>query len=1032
MANLSKPFIERPVFTSLFMAAIVFFGVLSYFSLPVSDLPSIQYPTIQITTSYPGANPDTIANTVTSPLERQFSTIDNVKTIASTSSNGSSNIVLIFGLDKPLEVAAQDVQNAINQAMPNLPNNLPNNPVYNKVNPADTPILVYSLSSNSVPKGEIYDYAYSLISNRISMVEGVSQVQIYGAPSAVRIQVNPDLLSSKEISLGMIANSVRQSNPDLPTGTLYGPYKEFNINVFGQLLKAKGYNDLVVRNNKGAMVKLKDIGRALDSLKDDKMSLNYYKDEYKSPGVVLAIRKQPGSNTVKVIQGIQEKLPTLLKELPKAIDLHTIFDQSFWIFESVEDVEVTLLVAFMLVGLVTLFYLGKTIDTIIPVLVLPMTILGTFVFMYLFGFSLDILSLLSLTLAIGFLIDDAIVVLENTVRHLEEGKNRMQAAMDAAKQISFTVVSTSAALIAVFIPMLFMGGMIGRIFREFAATIVIAVVISTIMALSLTPLLCSRFLSESNKDKKNWIERISTKINTFMLNHYKKGLKWTLNHKAFTLFCGFLSVVATVALFEVIPKDFLPPDDLGFIQGFTQLEEGTSPFETMRIQNKIATITKNNPNVEEVVSVGAQPYDNQAIFYVHLKPLKERKPILEVMNELYQEFGKIVGAKVFMKSFPLINLDIGTQSSKGNYQYALQGFDQKELYRYAQTFISKMQTLPGIEHVTSDLQVNMPQIDVSIDRDKASSYNVTATEIENALMYAYGGTKISMINTPINQYDVILETIPSAYKDPSVMNKIYVGNQDNKLVPLSQMTNWKETSGPLTVNHINTAPSVLVSFDLNDIPLSTALENIENLRREVLPPNIIGTVQGSASAFQSTFKELLFLIFVAIFIIYVILGILYENFIHPITVMSSLPPAALSGLFTLLIFNETISLYAFIGLIMLVGIVMKNGIIMVDFANEALQQNLYDNPQDAVYYSATTRFRPIIMTTFSTLMGALPIALGIGGLTAESRQPVGLVIVGGLLFSQLLTLFFTPVVYIYLEKMRLFFTKKKQKELPSP
>lgn len=1021
MGNLSKPFIQRPVFTTLFMLALVFFGILSYFNMPVSDLPSIEYPTIQVTTSYPGANPEVVANTVTSPLEREFATIDNVKAISSTSSNGNSNIVLLFGLDKPLDEAATDVQSKINQAMPNLPDDLPNNPVYNKVNPSDTPILVYCLSSNSMSRGEIYDYAYSLFSNRMSMVEGVSEVQIYGPPAAVRVQVNPDSLSAKEITLNMIADTIVRGNPDLPTGTLYGPHKEFEINVEGQMKKASEYDNLVIRNNKGALVKLKEVGRALDSLQNDKTSLTYYRGDYSSPGVVLAVRRQGGFNTVKVIEGIKEIMPTLRKDLPASIDLHTIFDQSTWIFASVDDVEFTLIIAFILVGLVTLFYLGKTIDTIIPILVLPITILGTFIFMYLLGFSIDILSLLSLTLAIGFLIDDAIVVMENIVRHIEQGKDRMQAALDGSKQISFTVVSTSAALIAVFIPLLFMGGMIGRIFREFAATIVISVAISSIIALSLTPLLCSRFISQHKKENKNWIERVSEKINSSMLNVYDKGLKFVLKHKFSTLVCGFLSVLATLFLFEKLPKDFLPPDDLGFIIGFSMTQDGTSPYEMMNLQEDIAKIAKDNESVVEVVSIGAQPYDNQSIFYIHLKDTNQRPGIQTVMNELYQKYSGVVGVDVFMKSFPLINLDIGTQTNKGQYQYTLQSFDQKQLYKYAENFIEQMKQNSAFTHVTSDLHNKAQEINITIDRDEASSHNVTAEAIEKTLMYAYGGTKVSMINTPINQYWVMLETLPNAYKDPSKLNKIYVTNEEQKLVPLNQITKWQERVSPLTVGHLNTMPSVLISFDLNDIPLSLAITELNAIANEHLPPTIHGSVQGAAMTFQSTFSTLIFLLVIAIFVIYVILGILYENFIHPLTVMSALPPAALSGLVTLLIFQETLSLYSFIGLIMLIGIVMKNGIILVDFANEALVTKLYDNPEEAVYYSATTRFRPIIMTSFSTLMGALPIALGIGGLTAESRRSLGLVIVGGLVFSQILTLFFTPIVYIYLERMRLFF-----------
>ncbi len=1033
MTNLSEPFIRKPVLTSLFISTIIFFGIISYLGMPVSDLPSIDYPTIQVTTSYPGADPETVANTVTSPLERQLSTIENVQTLASTSSNGNSTIVLMFGLDKSLDAAATDVQSAINQAMAYLPSDLPSNPTYTKVNPSSTPILVYSLSSNIETRGTIYDYGYSLFSNRLSMVNGVSQVQVYGPAYAVRVQVDPDELVAKNISLQEVADMISASNPDLPTGTLYGPKKEYNINVQGQILSADGYNELVVRNKDGAMVKLKEVGRALDSLQDDKMSLMYYDHTSSAPGVVLAIRKQAGFNTVQVAKNINDLLPDLLKDLPSTIQFNTIFDQSGWIFESVDDVEFTLIIAFILVGLVTLFYLGKTIDTIIPVVVLPITILGTFICMYIIGFSIDILSLLAITLAIGFLIDDAIVVLENIVRHVEMGKPRLEAALEGSKQISFTVLSTTASLISVFIPMLFMSGIIGRIFREFAATIMIAVAISGIIALTLTPLLCSRFLTENNKEKKkNWIEKCSEKINHSMIHYYEKGLNVILRHKILTIFLGIISVFASAMLFKSMPKDFLPPDDLGFIQGFAVMQDGTSPFETMRALDQISSTIQNNPNVKQVVLIGAQPYDNQSIFYIGLKDIKEREPIEVVMQEIYKEVAPIPGISIFMKSFPLINLDIGTQVNKGQYQYALQSFHQEDLYKYAPQFINRMRSLPGFKHVVSDLDIDEPQINITIDRDMASSFNVTAQAIEKSLMYAYGGTKISLMNTPLNQYYIILETLPSAYKDPTMLNKIYVPDSGGNLVPLNQMTHWESTVGPLTVNHINTMPSVLISFDLEDIPLSTALTELDSLAGEILPPNVSRQLFGSASSFLQTFQDLIFLLLIAFFVIYVILGILYENFIHPITVMSTLPPAALSGLVTLLIFGQTISLYAFVGFIMLLGIVMKNGIILIDFANEALLTGKYTDPEEAIRYSAVTRFRPIIMTTFSTLMGALPIALGIGGLTAESRQPVGLVIVGGLLFSQLLTLFLTPVTYIYMERMRQSFKKRFNKKESKP
>ncbi|MCI5053120.1 MAG: efflux RND transporter permease subunit [Simkaniaceae bacterium] len=1026
MSNLSEPFIKRPVMTTMLMVTIIFFGILSYRAMPVSDLPNIEYPTINITTSYPGANPITMANAVTSVLERQCATIDNVKTISSTSSNGKSSIVLQFGLNKPLDIAAQDTQTAINQATPYLPDDLPNNPVYKKVNPSSTPVMVYTLASNSVDRGTLYDYAYSLFSNRLSMVAGVSEIVIYGSQFAVRVQVDPDLLSSKNLTLEEVQQTIVAGNQLLPTGTLYGPNKEFNINVDGQIFKADGYNNLIVRNDNGSMLRVKDIGQALNSLKNDKMTVNYMTDKIEAPGVVIAILKQAGVNTVEVIEGIKAVVPRLLRELPASINLLTIFDQSLWIYMSIDDVQMTLVIAFLLVLLVTIFYFGKPLDAMIPICSLPITVLCTFIFMYLFGFSIDILSLLAITLSIGFLIDDSIVVLENIVRHVEMGEDRMTAALNGSKQVAFTVVSTSMALIAVFIPLLFMTGMIGRIFREFSATIIIAVAVSSFIALTLIPLLCSRFVSQHKAERRNWLEKFSDWLNNHMQRGYEKSLAVIMRHKFLTLLGGCASVALTVLLFIIIPKDFIPPDDLGFIQGFTVAEDGTSPYEMMREQARISETIKADPSTDAIISVGAQPYDNQSLFWVKLKPLRERPSMPECVRNIYQRVGSLVGTHIFLKPYPLINLDIGTTTQSGAYQYLLSSFDPDSLYSSAAKFISRLRQSDKIQNINADMYVKLPQIDMKIKRDMAYSFDVNANNIETALMLAYGGTKISQINAPANQYDVIMETIPSAYKNPTVLDKLYVRNQSNELVALNQVVDWKENLSPLIVNHTNTQPSVTINFDLKGATLSQALEEINSIAADVLPQNVVGEIFGAANDFVALFADLLYLCFIAIFIVYIILGVLYENFVHPLTVMSALPPAALSGLLTLFIFREPLSLYAYVGLIMLVGIVLKNGIIMIDFAIE-MMNNEKIGAEEAITKSAVIRFRPIIMTTISTLMGALPIAIGIGGLTAQSRIPVGLVIVGGLIFSQVLTLFLTPVVFTTLDRVSQLFAKVRAK-----
>lgn len=1030
--NLSAIFIKRPIMTTLVMITILFFGILAYDKLPFSDLPDFEYPTIEVSTSYPGASPDTMADTVTSPLERQFTSIDGIKSISSNSVTGESTIVLQFTLDKSIDSAAQDVQTKINAAQQNLPPDLPNNPTYKKANPAQSPIIYYAISSDTVSLGELYDYAYLFMGQRLGMVDGVSEIEVYGAPFAVRVQIDPDAIAAREIGIDQVAQTIIQGNPQKPVGTLYGPTEEYTINVDGQIPKAAGYNNLVVRNNDGAMVKVSDLGLAHDSLQNDKYSLNYYTQDKEVPCVVIAVKKQAGANTLSVIKGIKTLLPSLQKELPASITMDVLFDQSLWIYESMDDVKLTLIVAFLLVVLVVFFYLGKLINTIIPVLALPMSIIGTFCVMYLLGYSIDILSLLAITLSVGFLIDDAVVVLENITRYREMGEDRVTAALKGSKQISFTILSMTLCLASVFIPMVFMAGIMGKIFREFAMTIMIAVLISGFISLTLTPMLCSRFIGEHTKESKSWIERFSESMNAKLLSIYEKGLSWVLKRKLTTLIGGGLSLGLSAFIMLSLPTEFLPADDLGFIQGYTQAADGASPYQMIDYQNQIADIIKKDPNIDKMVAVGAIPDDNQGLFFFVLKPIKDRKPMPEVIQELYRKVYTIPGVQTFLKPYPLINLQVGTSESKGSYQYTLQSLGTSDLYEEAEKIITAMRGLQGFAQVTSNMHVSQPQLNITIDRDRASNFNISANTIEQALSYAYSGGKISTINATSNQYDVIIETEPNAHKDPSVLNRIYLTSypstqnpyQKQIQVPLSVLTTWNQGVGPLNINHFNTLNSVTISFDLDDLPLGTALINLEKLQEETLSPKIMGSVQGTADVFKATFKSLSFLFIISLFVIYVILGILYENFIHPLTVISALPPATLGGLLMLVIFHDPLSLYAFVGIIMLIGIVLKNGIMMIDFANEQLLEG--KSIEDSIVTACKLRFRPILMTTFAAAMGAVPIALGIGGLTAQSRRPLGLVIVGGLLVSQVLTLFVTPIVFIYLERLREKFSKKSQ------
>ncbi len=1028
--NPCAPFIRRPIMTTLVMAAILFFGILAFQTLPVSDLPNVDYPTIQVQTSYPGASPETVANNVTAVLEKQFTTVDGITLITSQSSTGSSTIVLQFKLSKPIEDAAVDVQAAINQAQALLPADLPYLPTYTKVNPSASPIIYLAITSATSPKWDLYEYGKTILGERLNMISGVAQVYTYGSPYAARIRVDPRKLAAYGIGIDEVAKTIQNQNVNNPVGTLYGPSKEFTIDVDGQLFTAEGYNQIILRNNNGAIVRISDVGYAIDNVQFDKFNLTYIDQELSQSTIVLAIQKQPDANTLSIIKEVNALIPKLQREIPASIEIRPVFDRSVYIEESVHDVEFTLVLAFLLVIVVIFVYLGEMISTIIPTVALPMSVIGTFAMMFLFGYSIDILSLLSITLSIGFLVDDAIVVLENIVRHVEKGKSPFQAALEGSKEICFTIVSMTMCLITVFIPLIFMGGVLGKLFREFAITIITAVLISGIVSLSLTPMLCSRFVKRHGQgNKKTWMERFSEAMNEAMLKVYRPSLEWALSHRKIMLSSGILSLVATIYLFTAIPKDFLPPDDLGFIQVFSETADGTSSFLMENYQDRLTELIKEDPSIESLVSIGAQPQDNQGLMFLRLKPIDQRASMRQVVRNLQARVAQVPGVRVFFKPLPLINLEIGTSMVQADYQYTLQSLNADVLYAHADTMKMRVMATPGFSQVNSDLHISQPQLNMHIRRDKASLLDVNASEIENTLNYAYANTQLSPINTPHNQYYVILETIPEFYKDPEALRQLYVRSNQNKLVMLSTLVEMKETVGPLTVNHINGLPSVTITFDVQEnLPLGPALAKLDQLAAEILPDNVSAEVQGTANVFKQAFADFPFLLLITIFIIYVILGILYENFFHPITVMSTLPPAALGGFLTLLLFKLPISLYAFIGLIMLLGIVMKNGIIMVDFANQKITEE-GKSTHDAIKEACIVRFRPILMTTIAALMGAVPIALGIGGLTALSRRPLGIVIVGGLIFSQVLTLYFTPVIFIEIERLKewLFPTTTTQK-----
>ncbi|WP_068469030.1 efflux RND transporter permease subunit [Candidatus Protochlamydia phocaeensis] len=1013
--NLSAPFIKRPIMTILIMAALFLAGVMAFNHLPVSNLPDVDYPTIDVSVSFPGASPEAMANTVASPLEKEFMTIPGIEDVASTNTLGSSSIILRFSLSKSMDSAAQDVEAAISRAKIKLPPDLPNDPSYKKVNPSDTPIIYIALTSDTMPLADLYTYANIYIGQRLSMLDGVAQVTTYGSPYAIRIQVNPHTLANLGITLEDISRTIIKGNPYFPTGELNGHVRSSTIIAKGQLEKAGHYAPLIVAYRNQAPVRIQDLGHAIDSLQNDKFAMRYVDAEKNQPTVVLAVQRQPGANTVKVAEEIHQTLPILAADLPASVQLKIVFDKSESIKQSVEEVELTLIVALALVVLVIFFYLGKVVDTLIPALVLPLSILGTFIFMHLLGYSIDNLSLLALILAVGFIIDDAIVVLENIVRRVEKGEDPWHASLEGAKQIGFTILSMTLSLIAVFIPMIFMGGLIGKIFQEFAITLVIVTFFSGLLSLTLTPMLCSRLIQRRQDAQLNWIEKLSFKLNHALIALYKRCLQGMFRYRWFALLLGVLSIAASGYYFYQLPKDFIPDDDMGFIIAYTQSEEGTSPSRMIGYQEKVLETIKSDPGVDNLVSIAAYPQYRNGIMFIRLKPKGERPPINQIIQRLYGKLLFIPGINTYLKNVPLIDLSVGTES-KASYQYTLQGLHEQALYQATEKLLEKMQTMPIFQSVSSNLEIKSPQLHVHVLRDQASSLGVSAESIETALQLAYTGGRVSRIQTPLDQYDVILELEPHFQKQAGALSDIYVRSYNTgQLVPLNAVAKWEEIIGPASINHINQFPATTISFNLAPgIPLGEALERLRQTAKEILPSSVTGQVKGTAETFEESIQNTSVLLLIAVLAIYIVLGILYESFIHPLTILSTLPPATLGGLLTLAYFGLPLSLYAYLGMILLIGIVKKNGIMMVDYALEN-ERILRLSPQEAMMEACLARSRPIMMTTITAIMGAVPLALAIGS-GAEARRPLGLVIIGGLLFSQLITLFVTPVIYLYLAR----------------
>ena len=1021
--NISALWIRRPIMTSLVMISILFFGIIGYRMLPVNDLPQMDYPTIQVTANLPGASPEIMASTVATPLEKKFSTIQGLESMTSTNTQGSTSITMQFSLDRNIDAAAQDVNSMISAAMGVLPT-MPAPPTYQKVNPAEWPIMYYAMIGETVRDTTTYNYVDSVIAPNLSTIQGVSEVIKYGKKYAVRVQVNPHSLATKGIGINEVASALSAANVNIPGGSLDGPYQSYSLDPQGQLKKADDYNPLIIAYQKGYPVRVQDVGKSVDSVDSKRATVWYVNDDISQKTVVFAIRKQPGANAVDVARQVKEIMPKLQGEIPQGIEVRLLFDQTDFIKTSIKDVQFTLLLTVCLVVVVIFLFLRSLRPTIIPSVAVPLSLVATFAVMYICGYSLNNLSMMALVLSVGFVVDDAIVMLENIIRRMEMGEDSMTASLRGSKEIGFTILSMTISLVVVFIPVLFLGGIVGRILREFSVSIAAAILISGFVSLTLTPMMASLFLKNHAAGRHGRLYELSERVFNAMLAFYDRTLRKVLQYRLIALIFTFAIMAGTVWVYKISPGGFIPSEDRNFFICFVMAADTISYADMAAHQDVLNKIVIDDPDVDAIVSVAAVPNNNKGFIFARCLDSKKRKrSVDQIINELRPKVNVIPGLMVFPMNPPPI--EIGGKESNALYNYTLKSEDLNNLYVYGKDFEQRVRAIPGLTDVSSDLSFRSLKMEINIDRDKASALGLTAQQIENALTYAFAGGKVSTIYAATTQYDVDLELEEDFSAYPDILELLFIKSATNKLIPLNSVAAIKKTVGPLAVNHQGQRPAATISFNLlPGYSIGPATEQIRKLAEKVLPTSISGSFEGAAQAFETSFAKLGFLLFVTIVVIYIVLGILYESYLHPITILSALPLAGFGALVALRIFSMELDLYAFVGIILLVGLVKKNGIMMIDFALEAER---HDNKraEEAIHEACMVRFRPIMMTTMAALFGTLPIALGIGA-GGESRQPLGVAVVGGLFFSQFLTMYITPVFYVYIDKLNTRLTRRKE------